>query len=108
MQQYLRKLGAKSGSDSGPFSAKPPFWEKPGFVLWTAAALDPAAEEARFVAAAPDAYSGIKRSYDTSRASTTRTNYEVDFSEFYNKMCAQGATFNSKKYLYRIPILSIV
>ena len=51
LQAYLLALGAKP--TSGPFPAKAPFWEKPGFLVWTAAATDPAAEEARFVAADP-------------------------------------------------------
>jgi hypothetical protein len=50
-QAFLLALGAKPAD--GPFAAKAPFWEKPGFVLWTAAADDSAAEEARFVAADP-------------------------------------------------------
>lgn len=72
MQKFLLQLGAKPGYTPGPFSAKPPFWERPGFVMWTAAALDPAAEEERFVAANPD-YASIKKSYDISRVTVTRT-----------------------------------
>jgi L-ascorbate peroxidase len=72
-QQYFLQLGAKPGAGGGPFSAKPPFWERPHFVLWTAAALDPAAEEERLLAAAPDAYKGAKGTYDRSRRTVTRT-----------------------------------
>lgn len=36
------------------------------------------------------------------------TDYEVDFSEVYNKLARQGATFNPKAYLYRVPFASIV
>jgi hypothetical protein len=32
----------------------------------------------------------------------------VDFADFYNKLCSQGAKFNTNAYLYRIPIISIV
>jgi hypothetical protein len=33
-----------TGSDqAGPFTPKPPFWERPAFVTWCAAAKDPAA-----------------------------------------------------------------
>lgn len=32
-----------TGAGDGPFSPKPPFWERPAFVTWTAASKDPAA-----------------------------------------------------------------
>ncbi|KAG2487467.1 hypothetical protein HYH03_013889 [Edaphochlamys debaryana] len=80
------KLGVVPGASSGPFAAKPPFWERPTFLLWTAAAADPPAEEARFASELPDKYGSIKTMYERSRLTTTRTDYEVDFIAFYNQM----------------------
>ena len=73
---FLKRLGAKPGSGDGPFAGKPPFWEKPGFLLWCASVEDQAAEEARF-AAASQTYADVKRSYDMSRETISRTDYEV-------------------------------
>jgi L-ascorbate peroxidase len=36
MRQFMLKLGAKTG-DQGPFAPKPPFWERPAFVVYSAA-----------------------------------------------------------------------
>ncbi len=49
----MLKLGTTEAQrkSAGPFSPKPPFNERPTFVLWPATRPDPAAEEARFVAA---------------------------------------------------------
>lgn len=38
-QAFLLQLGAKPGAAPGPFTAKPPFWERPGYLLWTASEL---------------------------------------------------------------------
>lgn len=108
IRAYLLQLGTKPGAGTGPFDPKPLFWDKPGFLIWTAAALDPAAEEARFVAAFPDVYTGIKRGFDISRKTVTRTDYEVDFAAIFNKLCRLGATFNPDAYLYRVPFKSIL
>lgn len=40
MRDFMYKLGAKPGDD-GPFSAKPPFWERPAFVIYSAMQDDP-------------------------------------------------------------------
>lgn len=71
---YLKALGAKPSS--GPFAPKAAFWEKPGFLIWTAAATNPEEEEARFAAANPE-YAAIKKNYDTSRRTVTRTNVSM-------------------------------
>lgn len=107
IREYLLTLGAKPGAGSGPFTPKPPFWDKPGFLVWTAAAENPEAEEERFVAALPDVYAGYKKSFDQSRRTVTRTDYEVDFAETYNKLTSLGAKFNKNAYLYRVPIQAI-
>jgi hypothetical protein len=102
LQAFLLALGAKPSS--GPFAPKAPFWEKPGFVLWTAAAADPAAEEARFVAEDAATYAGLKKEFDMSRATITRTNYEVDFITAYNKLTSLGCKFDQDAYLHAVTI----
>lgn len=102
IQTYLLGLGSKPGG--GPFAPKPPFWEKPGFLIWTAAHPDPAAEEERF-AAFSSQYAGIKKDYDVSRKTVTRTNYEMDFIDVYNKLYSLGATFNPNAYLHPQAVL---
>jgi hypothetical protein len=58
---------------AGPFTPKPPFWERPTFFIWPAAAADPAAEEARFAAEDAANFAGVKRDMDRSRGTLTRT-----------------------------------
>lgn len=83
---------------------KPPFWEKPTFLLWTGAQLDTPAAEAKF-AQAGGQYPEFKTDYDRSRKSTTRTNYEVDFITFFTQLAAVGAKFDKDAYL--VPIETI-
>ncbi len=71
-QAYMSKLGYKPSDGPGFLTPKPPFWERPTFVLFTAAAPNPTAEEARF-AEADKVYTGLKRKYDISRNTVTRT-----------------------------------
>jgi L-ascorbate peroxidase len=40
MRQFMLKLGAKV-EDQGPFAPKPPFWERPAFVVYSAAQDNP-------------------------------------------------------------------
>ena len=65
-------LGTKAGSTGGLFAPKPVFWERPAFVIWTAAQPDPAKAEQAW-ADADDAYKGLKLKYDRSRDTVTRT-----------------------------------
>jgi hypothetical protein len=58
---------------AGPFTPKPPFWERPTFFIWPAASADPAAEEARFAAEDPGNFAGVKKDMDRSRGTLTRT-----------------------------------
>ena len=51
-----------------------------------------AAEEK--LAADNEMYAKIKLDFDRSRATVTRTNYEVDFIEGFTKLAALGAKFN--------------
>lgn len=96
---FMKQLGAKPGAKDSPFSPKPPFWERPAFVMWTAASKDPAAAEARFVSEDPATFTPFKKDYDRSRNTLTRTEYEVDFINNFTKLTAVGTTFNNEQYL---------
>ncbi|GLC42901.1 hypothetical protein PLESTB_001812400 [Pleodorina starrii] len=102
IKAFMERLGVAPGSNvgTGLFSAKPPFWERPTLVLWTAAASDPAAEEERFVAADPATFKGYKQNYDRSRKTVTRTDYEVDFIDYFTLLTGLGATFKKDAYLH--------
>lgn len=54
-------------------------------MIYTAAAANPTEEEARFAEASKD-FAGLKRKYDISRNTVTRTDYEVDFITFYTRL----------------------
>ena len=72
VQGFLSTLGTKAGSTGGLFAPKPLFWERPAFVIWTAAQPDPAKAEQAW-ADANDTYKGLKLKYDRSRDTVTRT-----------------------------------
>lgn len=59
-QAFAATLGAKPGASSGFLAAKPPIWERPAFVLWTAGAANPAVEEARWVSEDPATFKSVK------------------------------------------------
>jgi hypothetical protein len=42
MRDFMMRLGAKPGAGSGPLVPKPPFWERPAFVIYPATQDDPA------------------------------------------------------------------
>lgn len=70
---------AAGSAGAGPFTPKPPFWERPAFFIWPAAAQDPAAEEARWVAEDPANFTGAKKDCDRSRGTLTRTGEASEF-----------------------------
>ncbi|EFJ45738.1 hypothetical protein VOLCADRAFT_105827 [Volvox carteri f. nagariensis] len=109
IKSFMEKLGVAPGSNvgSGLFSAKPPFWERPTLVLWTAAAADPAAEEERFVAQDPAAFKGYKQNYDRSRKTVTRTDYEVDFIDYFTLLTNLGASFKKDAYLHPEAVVAV-
>lgn len=72
LQAFLKTLGTSASAGGGPFAPKPLFWERPAFVLWTAAQDDPAKAEADFAAADPE-FAQLKLKYDRSRKTVTRT-----------------------------------
>eukprot|EP00879_Flechtneria_rotunda_P028031 GHRR01030105.1.p1 GENE.GHRR01030105.1~~GHRR01030105.1.p1 ORF type:complete len:106 (+),score=35.69 GHRR01030105.1:837-1154(+) len=96
----MKQLGVKGGAAPGLFAPKAPFWERPTFVIWPAASKDPAATEQRFVTEDPANFAGPKRDFDRSKATLTRTDYEVEFINQFNKLTAMGATFNPDAYLH--------
>ncbi len=57
---FAAALGVKPGSTGGFLAAKPPIWDRPAFVLWTAGASNPTVEEARWVSEDPAAFKGVK------------------------------------------------
>jgi len=98
IKAWLNKLGnRKAGEAGGYFSAKPPFWERPGYVIWTAGQLDPPAAEAYL--AQDDAFAEWKKKYDFSKKSVTRTDYEVDFVDYYNRL-VNFAQFDDLAYCF--------
>lgn len=72
VQDFMKKLGTPSGAGTGLFAPKPLFWERPSFVIWTAAQPDPEQAEAAFAAADPQ-FAELKAKYDRSRRTVTRT-----------------------------------
>ncbi|PNH10155.1 Thylakoid lumenal protein, chloroplastic, partial [Tetrabaena socialis] len=107
IKAYMAALGTKPGTDTTSFFApKPTFWERPAFVLWTGAADEPAAEEARFLAEDP-AFKGYKENYDRSRKTVTRTDYEVDFIDYFTTLASLGATFKKDAYLHPETVIAV-
>ena len=68
-QGFFNKLGNESKGGFG--AGKPPFWERPAFVLWTGAQPDPSAAETSL--AADEEFKNWKNKYDRSRRTVTRT-----------------------------------
>ena len=104
---YLSQLGAKPGS-GGFLSSKPPFWEQPAFLIWTASAPNPEEEEARWAASSP-VYADIKKKYDSMRKGMVlgRANYEIDFARAYDKLTLLGAKLSPEQYCYPIQIVEV-
>eukprot|EP01023_Acetabularia_acetabulum_P022476 TRINITY_DN220_c0_g2_i2.p1 TRINITY_DN220_c0_g2~~TRINITY_DN220_c0_g2_i2.p1 ORF type:complete len:370 (-),score=60.81 TRINITY_DN220_c0_g2_i2:211-1248(-) len=101
VREFLFNLGRKEGEGEGFFSKKPPFWERPGFVIYTATRDDPAAAEQEF-ANYDQVYADLKLSYDRSRKTITRTDYEVDFANYFNRLANLGTKFDPDAYLHPI------
>jgi L-ascorbate peroxidase len=98
-----KTLGVKDPEESkGPFSKKAPFWERIMYVLWCATQPDPAAAEAALATGAPEAFAEFKDKYDKSKASNFRTDYEIDFNDYLNKLANLGAKFDNDAYLYDV------
>ena len=68
-QGFFNKLGNESKGGFG--AGKAPFWERPTFILWSAAQPDPEAAETAL--AADEDFQNWKKKYDRSRRTVTRT-----------------------------------
>eukprot|EP01024_Parvocaulis_polyphysoides_P012789 TRINITY_DN14761_c0_g2_i5.p1 TRINITY_DN14761_c0_g2~~TRINITY_DN14761_c0_g2_i5.p1 ORF type:complete len:354 (-),score=45.21 TRINITY_DN14761_c0_g2_i5:147-1208(-) len=101
IRDFLYNLGRKEGEGEGFFSKKPLFWERPGYVIYTATCDNPQAAEEEF-AKSDKIYADLKVSYDRSRATITRTDYEVDFANYFNRLANLGAKFDKDAYLHPI------
>ncbi|PNW83243.1 hypothetical protein CHLRE_05g233900v5 [Chlamydomonas reinhardtii] len=106
IKAFAATLGAKPGASSGFLAAKPPIWERPAFVLWTAGAANPAVEEARWVSEDPATFKSVKEMYDRSRRTVTRTDYEVDFVDYFT-LLTSFATFKPDAYLHPEAVTAI-
>ena len=69
-------FGCFSTALPSPLPCPSPATSPPQYLLWSAAAEDPAATEAA-MAAFSDKYASWKKAYDISKKTVTRTNYEV-------------------------------
>uniref|UniRef100_A0A061RD54 L-ascorbate peroxidase n=1 Tax=Tetraselmis sp. GSL018 TaxID=582737 RepID=A0A061RD54_9CHLO len=102
VKAWMNTLGNKEpDAKPGPFSSKPPFGPRPGYLLWTAGQLDPAAAEEYL--AQDKEFAGWKKKYDQSKRTVTRTDFEVDFIENYNKLTSY-AKFDAEAYCYPLTI----
>lgn len=54
------------------------------------------------IAAENDAFAAFKKKFDAERMTTTRTNYEVDFINNFNKLATLGAIFDKDAYLHTV------
>lgn len=98
VQSYLSSLGNKNPGESGPFTPKPPFWERYGFLVWTASQPDPAKAEEK-LATIPE-YAVWKKEYDRSRRTVTRNDYEIDFVNKFTQLTDLGAKYDDLAYLH--------
>ncbi|KAL6779874.1 hypothetical protein ACKKBG_A14095 [Auxenochlorella protothecoides x Auxenochlorella symbiontica] len=106
VKDFFNRLGNPSSDNGeGLFSRKPPFFPRAAFVLWTAAQPDPAAAEAKL--ATDPAFAEWKTSYDRSRRTVTRNNYEVDFGTYYERLANLGAKFDRTRYLIPLKTANI-
>ncbi|GMH41041.1 hypothetical protein BSKO_08951 [Bryopsis sp. KO-2023] len=98
--EFFRRLGNRNpDQERGYLTPRPPFWERPAFLLYTAACADPAAVEEDWTKADPEKFQTWKAKYDKSRRTVTRTDYEVDFVEFFTRLANLGTTFDKLAYL---------
>jgi len=116
IRSFLLQLGAKP---EGGFGYKPPFYERPGFLMYTAAQSDPAKAE-EFLATDPE-FAKWKINYDKSKRTITRTSddasvaqrrltvcldYEVDFVTYFTRLTSLGAKFDKQAYLRPVVVKS--
>jgi len=103
IKAWLNKLGNRTPDAApGPFTPKAPFWERPGYLIWTAGQLDPKAAEAK-LADGDKVFAEFKAKYDRSKQTVTRTDFEVDFIDYYNRLTSY-ATFDNLAYCYPLEL----
>lgn len=59
------------------------------------------------LAASNATYADFKKSYDLARTTVTRTNYEVDFINAFNKLSELGGKFDPDAYLHSKEIVRL-
>lgn len=86
-------------------SNRPLLYARPAFILWSAAAADPAATEAA-LAAADAEFADAAAKYGRSRATASRTEYEVDAADAVIRAASAraGAEIDGEAYLYPIQV----
>lgn len=47
-------------------------------------------------------FAGLQKKYNISRRTVTRTDYEVDFINYFTKLVNLGAKYNTDAYLYSV------
>jgi L-ascorbate peroxidase len=104
IKDFFFKLG-NTKPEGGFGSGKAPFWERIAFVIWTGAADDQDAEGARLTE--NDVFKGWKTKYDRSKATVTRTDYEVDFITYFTKLQDLGATRVPQAYLVDMEVAGL-
>eukprot|EP00208_Stichococcus_sp_RCC1054_P005852 CAMPEP_0206144858 /NCGR_PEP_ID=MMETSP1473-20131121/25656_1 /ASSEMBLY_ACC=CAM_ASM_001109 /TAXON_ID=1461547 /ORGANISM="Stichococcus sp, Strain RCC1054" /LENGTH=349 /DNA_ID=CAMNT_0053540851 /DNA_START=116 /DNA_END=1165 /DNA_ORIENTATION=- len=92
VKAWFQSLAAPAGG--GPFGGKSKFWPRVSYVLWDAA--HPEADEQ--LGADPE-FATWKKKYDRSKGTVTRTEYEVDFAEFTDRLTNLGTTPLANAYL---------
>jgi L-ascorbate peroxidase len=103
VKAFFDKLGnPKAGQKAGFGGGKAPFWERPAFLIWAAAQDNMQAAEQSL--AADSDFAGWKKKYDRSRATVTRTEYEVDFIDFFTRLANLGANIDREAYLYPVTL----
>ncbi len=105
---FFGRLGARP--DGTPSSGRGLMWERPAFLAWSAS-LPPAeagAEEARLAGANAE-FAGTKARADLSRATASRTDFEVDLADVVSRLASSkgGAVFDPDAYLYDIVVESV-
>lgn len=86
-------------------SNRPLLYARPAFILWSAASDDPTATEASFASADPE-FRDAALKYTRSRATASRTEYEVDVADAVTRVASAraGAAFVEDAYLYPIQV----
>lgn len=86
-------------------SNRPLLFARPALILWGAAAADGGAEEARLAAGDAD-FAAAKKFYDRSRATSSRTDYEVDVAEALLRVASAraGAVIDEGAYLHPVTV----